>query len=257
MGRRVLLIANREKPDAVAALPEVRALVAGAGGSVVGELDAGPEPPRVPEATDLIIVLGGDGSILSQSRRLAHLGLPMLGVNLGKVGFIAEFDLPDLRRQAGSLLGGRALPVFDRPMLRARVLEPGAATPRFEGTALNDCVITAGPPFRMIWLTLSIDGRPGPTVVGDGLIVSTPLGSTAYNVSAGGPIVSPDVPALSITPIAAHSLSFRPVLVGLESSATVTLERVNREEEAEPARCAGTTLVLDGQVLAPLRRGDR
>jgi NAD+ kinase len=103
----------------------------------------------------------------------------------------------------------------------------------------------------MISIAMRIDGAEGPTVSGDGIIVSTPTGSTAYNVSAGGPIVAPEVDAMVITPIAAHSLSFRPIVVGAGSRIELEMLQVNAQDGT------GTSLVLDGQVRSPLRRGDR
>ncbi len=117
--------------------------------------------------------------------------------------------------------------------------------------AINDAAITAGPPFRLISLSLSIDGQRGPSLVGDGLIVSTALGSTAYNLSAGGPILSPRVDAFAVTPIAAHSLSFRPVVVSGDSRIEIRVERANADDSH------GTTLVLDGQSTTRLEAGDR
>jgi len=111
--------------------------------------------------------------------------------------------------------------------------------------AINDCVITAGHPFRMIEMQLSFDGNVGPAMTGDGVIVSTPVGSTAYNVSAGGPIVHPALDAIIITPIAAHSLAFRPIVVSAGAVIEVKVLRANE----------GTTLVLDGRVTVPLKVG--
>jgi len=120
----------------------------------------------------------------------------------------------------------------------------------FDGLALNECVVTAGPPYRMIELILSIDGEPGADIAGDGLIISTPVGSTAYTLSAGGPILGPGVDAVAITPIAAHTLSFRAIVVSGSSTIELEMRRVNSENSA------GTTLVLDGQTDAPLQAGD-
>jgi NAD+ kinase len=106
-------------------------------------------------------------------------------------------------------------------------------------------VITAGHPFRMIELNIAINGEPGPTLTGDGVIVSSPVGSTAYNVSAGGPIVHPRLEAMIITPIAAHSLAFRPIVLWAGGEVIVTIKRANE----------GTTLVLDGRVTVPLKVG--
>lgn len=261
MPRTALLLVNHEKPDAVAVTPEIRSLITRYG-RLLDErpADMSAPPGDVSEA-DLIVVLGGDGTLLTQSRRFASTGIPLLGVNRGKLGFLAEFDLPTLHDQAAALFGDAPLRTRQIHMLRAEVYEAGGGgAPRFAGLALNECVVTAGPPYRMITLTLRINGEPGPTVSGDGLIVSTPTGSTAYNVSAGGPIVSPDTDAMVITPIAAHSLSFRPIVVGGGSRVEFRMDRVNEtygpgERRAGPGR--GTTLVLDGQTTTPLAEGER
>ncbi len=129
-------------------------------------------------------------------------------------------------------------------MLRTEVhgTRSAAAAPPHQSDmlALNDAVVTAGPPYRMIAMSVRIDGSQGPVIMGDGLIVSTPIGSTAYNASAGGPIVSPDVPAMILTPIAAHSLSFRPVVVAAGSTIEIAIDKANDELERE--RGAGTSL---------------
>jgi NAD+ kinase len=263
MGRAVLLLVNRSKPDVISALPEVRALIA-SHGTLVAELDADGSPITSRQATgaDLIMVLGGDGTLMGQSRRCVHLGLPMLGVNLGKLGFMAEFDLPALREQAEKLLGGSQLTLQDRPMLRVSV-SPGDAQHAPGVTdveqvartlAINDVVIAAGPPYRMVTIGIRIDGVDGPTVTGDGLIVSTPIGSTAYNASAGGAIISPDVEAMALTPLAAQSLAFRPVVVPAHSTIELTILRANDDPNL-PGLSGGTTLVLDGQVAWRVHAG--
>jgi len=264
MGRSVLLLVNRGKPDVVSALAEVRSLIA-KHGRLVAEMDAegGIVSDKEAKGADLIIVLGGDGTLMSQSRRCVHLGLPMLGVNLGKLGFMAEFDLAALRQQAKDLLGGAELIVQNRPMLRVSVhpLRPGEREPAPGDTAaiartlaLNDVVVTAGPPYRMITLDIRIDGVEGPVVAGDGLIVSTPIGSTAYNASAGGAIISPDVEAMALTPLAAQSLAFRPVVVPADSTIELKLEKGN-DDPSLPGLHGGTSVVLDGQVAWRVHAG--
>lgn len=260
MPRTALLLVNHEKPDAVAVAPEIRSLITRYG-RLLDERPADiSAPPGDVTGADLIVVLGGDGTLLAQSRRFAATGVPMLGVNRGKLGFLAEFDLPTLHEQAAALFGDHPLRTRQIRMLRAEVYDASGGAPRFAGLALNECVVTAGPPYRMITLTLRIDDEPGPTVSGDGLIISTPTGSTAYNVSAGGPIVSPDADAMVITPIAAHSLSFRPIVVGGAARVEFRMDRVNEtfghgERRGGPGR--GTTLVLDGQTTTPLTEGER
>lgn len=254
VARSVLLLINPDKPDARAAVADVRRVLS-THGRIVGELEARVGAPA-PEASgaDLIVVLGGDGTLLSQARRCAGLGLPLLGVNFGKLGFLAEFDLQSLADQAGKLLGDAPLLERSVSLLHAEVFPRGQDESKFTASALNECVVTAGPPFRTISMSISIDGEPGPVLSGDGVIVSTPTGSTAYNVAAGGPIVAPDVAAVVITPIAAHSLSFRPIIVSDKSRIELQMERTNR---GGTIATAGTMLVLDGQVGAPLAEGDR
>lgn len=252
MSRSVVLVVNRDKREALAAVGEVRELIT-AHGRLAAELDTrGAGGSRLVADADLVVVLGGDGSLLSQARRFAGASAPMLGVNFGKLGFLAEFDLPAIRAQAAELFGRGPLATRSLSLLRAQVCQGGQDRPRFEGLGLNECVITAGPPFRMITLSLRIDGEAGPELSGDGLIVSTPIGSTAYNASAGGPIVAPDVDALVITPIAAHSLSFRPIVVSGTTGVEIQMGRVNDDGSG-----GGTTLVLDGQVSTTLRAGER
>lgn len=256
--RRVLLLVNRDKPRVREALDEVRSII-GRHGVVASELDAQDGPIRDTHGADLIMVLGGDGTFLAQVRRCAGLGLPMMGVNFGNLGFLAEFDLESLRTQAAKLLGGGALTTSDRLLIACEVRRAGQRDPVFSGHALNDWVVTAGAPFRLIEIRLFFDGTEGPLLRGDGLIVSSPTGSTGYSVSAGGPIVGPGVEALAVTPIAAHSLGFRPLVVPTSTRLELVLDRANAGVGAGGALDAsvGTTLVQDGQVLVPLEAGDR
>lgn len=248
MPRSVLLLVNLDKPNAIDALGRIRALIE-SHGSIAGEMDADDAPIEAPPGTDLIMTLGGDGTLLAQARRCAGLGIPMVGVNFGRLGFLAEYDEAALTRLAPSLLGEAALPITERMMLTGTVTRDGADV--FEAIALNDCAITAGPPYRVIEIGLALDSNGGPTIRGDGVIVSTPSGSTAYSVSAGGPIVAPGVDGISITPIAAHSLAFRPIVAPGDSSIALTLNQGNSTDSQ-----GGTTLVIDGQVQTQLERGD-
>lgn len=257
MPRSVLLLVHREKPLVAESLPEVRSLLK-THGRIAAELDASAEPISDARGADLVMVLGGDGSIIGQARRCADLGLPIVGVNLGNLGFLAEFDLASLRQQAPALVGDGPLEIRERMLMSASVTrgDPArGAMPTFAGLAMNDCVVTAGPPYRMIEVGLRIDGDEGPSFRGDGVIVSTPTGSTAYGVSAGGPIVSPEVPCLTVTPIAAHSLAFRPIVLPATSVIELHVRRANSGWSGD--RREGTTLVLDGQVHFALTVGDR
>ncbi|MDG2030284.1 MAG: NAD(+)/NADH kinase [Phycisphaerales bacterium] len=235
------ILASNRTERAKDLLPEVRDIVS-RHGHLIAEL--GPEDP-LPEGTDRLVVIGGDGTLIGAIRRTLGSGVPVLGVNAGRLGVLAEFDVESLRSNAAEVFG-------DSPLVREHLVlhvavhdEDGEA--RFESVAVNECVITAGPPFRMIELQLGIDGSDGPNLNGDGVIISTPIGSTAYNVSAGGPIVQPSVEAIAITPVAPHSLAFRPIVADASTRIDVTVNQAN----------PGTTLVLDGQVNHQLRVGER
>jgi NAD+ kinase len=272
MSRRILLLVNTGKPEVREQLATVRRAITQTGATIVTETPAvdSPLPLELAEAVrhakgaDLIVTLGGDGTLLAQTRRWIALNLPMLGVNFGKLGFLAEFDLQALIDQAPQLFDGRELACIERPLLEVRTVRLGADPHRdHDGPyhlALNDAAIIAGPPHRMIRVGLSIDGHPGPSILGDGLIICTPAGSTAYNVSAGGPIVAPDVRALCVTAIAAHSLAFRPVVLGGSSVIDVFLERANDPQPLSDSGVScgsGTVLLLDGRDVAKLSTGDR
>lgn len=251
MPRSTLLLVNADKPEAREAAAEVRALIA-RHGKLAAELPADDSPlPEEARTADLVVVLGGDGTLLGQSRRCLEMDVPVLGVNFGRVGFMAEFDLAALSSQAAHLFGRGQLRTHSYGLIEAELTNGEGESERL-GLAINEVVITAGPPYRMLQLDLTINGRVGPILNGDGLIVSTPLGSTAYNLSAGGPIVSPMVDVWAITPIAAFSLSFRPIVMTAHGRLEVYLSRANGEESGE-----GSTIVIDGQVQRRVRTGDR
>ncbi|MBL9000506.1 MAG: NAD(+)/NADH kinase [Phycisphaerae bacterium] len=252
MGRSALLIINPDKPEAAKAAAEVRA-VASKFGTILDEIPASNAPPPSAAAlADLLIVFGGDGTLLGQARRMSGLGVPMLGVNLGRLGFLAEFDTESLIAQASSIFGDAQLPIREFGSIRVELFTARGDRPSFTGMAINEALVTAGPPYRLITISLAIDQCAGPTIHGDGIIVSTPLGSTAYNLSAGGPICAPEVDAFVITPLAAQSLAFRPVVIGGGSNIELRLDKVNTDESGP-----GTSLVLDGQTHVPVSAGDR
>ncbi len=252
MPRSAILLVNRSKAEALDAEARVAALIE-RHGELRGVYEAdGGEPPEKAAGCDMVVVLGGDGTLLSQSRRCIDLDIPMLGVNLGRIGFMAEFDMAALEEQAASLFGSGEIKTWAYQLLKAEVLGGRDGSPRFTGIGLNEAAVTAGPPYRLVTLSFSIDGNGGPTVSGDGLIISTPLGSTAYNLSAGGPIMSPKTDGFAITPIAPYSLAFRPIVVPGTSRIEVRADRVNDESGR-----SGTTLTLDGQVQTRIHEGDR
>jgi len=195
---------------------------------------------------DFAVVLGGDGSIISAARALSEARVPVIGVNMGKLGFLAEFSAGEFKGWFQGIISGKA-PVEERMMLGCRVSEKGEGSPqRFYSKAVNDVYITAGPPYRVVELNISVDGQHVASCVGDGLIVSTPTGSTAYNLSAGGPILAGAMEAMVITPICPHSLSFRPIVIDAASTVQITPTRLNE----------GTSVSVDGQVSTSLTLRD-
>ncbi len=198
---------------------------------------------KILQKSDFAIVFGGDGSIISTVRNPSVAKVPIIGVNLGKLGFLAEFSVVELKEFFDDITSGNAT-IEKRMMLDCRVF--GQAGEKFRSVAINDVYITAGPPFRVIELKISVDGQPLAGCVGDGLIISTPTGSTAYNLSSGGPILSPKMEAMVITSICPHSLSFRPIVINADSRVEILGIRVNK----------GTTVSIDGQVSLKLSIDD-
>jgi NAD+ kinase len=195
------------------------------------------------EKCDFAVVFGGDGSIISAARTLSQTSVPVIGVNLGKLGFLAEFSVDELKKFFPALTSGKTR-IEKRMMLGCRVFRDGKE--RFCSAALNDVFIAAGPPFRMVELKITVDGQPLAGCVSDGLVISTPTGSTAYNMSAGGPILSGEMQAMVITPLCPHSLSFRPIVINSDSTVEVFGVRLNK----------GTTISVDGQASLGLSVND-
>jgi NAD+ kinase len=203
---------------------------------------------ELPTLVDLLLVLGGDGTLLAMADRvsLAGRGIPILGVNFGHLGFLTELAWPDVYATLEQALAGTAA-IDERMTLRAVVERHGRRVD--ERVALNDVVITRGALSRIIELSVWVGGEFVARFNADGLIVSTPTGSTAYNLSAGGPILHPDVDALVITPIAPHTLSNRPVVVPAVREVTVQPHLTDSTQEV--------VLTLDGQSGVTLEGGDR
>ena len=240
--QRALLIVNHDKPEAARTAEAIRPIVARH--ASVEVIEALEEPLAAAWAFDFAVVVGGDGTLIAQARRLLDFGKPIVGVNAGRLGFLAEFDASDLEKHAGLVFGAKP-PLRERMLLAVEVERADGS--RESGTAINDAVITAGAPHRMIEMSLRVDDDDtGVDIIGDGVIIATPTGSTAYSASAGGPIVHPDVGGVTITPICAQSLAFRPVVVRSSDPIALVMRRVNE----------GTCVVLDGQRYISLGRGD-
>ncbi len=194
------------------------------------------EARDVAARADALVVLGGDGTLLRVSHLLARRNVPVLGVNFGSLGFLTEIALPELYPALSSVLDGK-YEYDERRMLHACVRREGE--PDASGDVLNDVVITKATLSRIIELDVFVDGVFVSAFRADGLIVSSPTGSTAYNLAAGGPILHPSLPAIAITPICPHMLTNRPLVVGDKATIEVRLRH---------ARDVELHATFDGQV---------
>ncbi len=241
-GPKVYILANPDKPEARATLETITPFVKERA-ELVGTACALDGQPAIKAGADCLVVIGGDGTLIGVARSLAGHPLPILGINVGKLGFLAEFSIEEFRG------------CFDQAVGDAKLISQRMAldvTMRHDGEdptgciALNDCVIQAGPPFRPVTLGVFVDGIPLTEVTGDGLIVCTPTGSTAHNLSAGGPILQQGVAAIVLTPLAPHSLTHRPLVIKCDSTSEVRASETNE----------GTTAIVDGQCAFPMAPGD-
>lgn len=198
----------------------------------------------LPRQVDMVVVLGGDGTLLGTAGRIAKAGsdIPILGVNFGSLGFLTEVTLPEIFASLESAVNGTAQ-TEERMMLHVTVEADGRRLA--DRVVLNDVVVTQGALSRIIELSVSVDGESMMRVKADGLIIASPTGTTAYNLSAGGPIVHPQVDGLTITPIAPHTLTNRPVVV--PGSSEICIRPLIHQDQSE------VFATFDGQALMPLK----
>ena len=243
MKKRIVILADHRKPRVQPALDALRPRLEQTADCRV--LDLADEGNGDPVEADLALVLGGDGAILAAARRLGPAEVPIVGVNLGKLGFLTSFSMEEAQDALEDLLAGN-LPCETPMLLDCAVRRRGEVVHR--SVAVNEAVVSRGALSRIINLKLLINGEALTTYAGDGLIVSTPLGSTGHSLSAGGPIVPPDMEAVIITPICPHTLSNRPLVVPPDAKIEVVIE-VRGDMT--------TALTTDGQVYVELASGDR
>ena len=203
------------------------------------------EREEMPEQRpDLVIVLGGDGTLLSAARAFAKTTVPILSVNLGSLGFLTEIPLSEMYTMLDAWCENCAS-IELRSMMRIDLIRDGHPFQKWD--ALNDAVVAKGAIARMANFTVELDGQFVATFRADGVIVSTPTGSTAYSLAANGPIVMASVNAMVVTPICPHLLTIRPIVVPGESTISVNIEGVPSQ----------TFLTVDGQEAVEIHRGDR
>jgi NAD+ kinase len=232
--RRIALIGKLRSPEIDASLRELRAFLERRGCEVLAEGET---------AADLAIVIGGDGTMLSAARELVRHRVPLVGVNQGRLGFMTDIGHQDMQRGVGAILDGEYT-LEERSLLDCEIRRDGNSLVRT--IALNDAVLGKGAEGRLIEFQLSVDGEFVYTLRADGVIVSTPTGSTAYALSAQGPILHPAVPALTLVPLNPHTLSARPVSVSDRSVIEISIVH------ALDARAH-----FDGLALADMAEGDR
>ncbi len=210
--------------------------------SLLGE-PGGLQKTELASRADVLLVLGGDGTMLNAARLAGERGIPILGVNMGGLGFLTEVRLEHLYPSLDRVFANDFV-LDERMMLKTHVHRHGEMVA--QGVVLNDVVVSKGTLARMIELKIAIQGQFVTNLRGDGLIVTTATGSTAYSLSAGGPIVDPAVPCLMLTPICPHTLTHRPLIVPGNVEVEVTLT----------SRDDGAMATLDGQVGFAMAQGD-
>jgi NAD+ kinase len=239
---RVLLLGSGLRANVIPEAERLRPLIERHVEIVLTDFEFKEDLSQIP--ADFAIVLGGDGSILRAARQMCSRQLPVLGVNLGKLGFLADVSPQDLSDVLASVASGDCR-IDEHLMFTASVRR--GDTVLAEQLGLNETVITAGPPHSILTVQLYVDAVLVTTYSCDGLIISTPVGSTAYNLSAGGPIIRKTLEAFAITSVSPHTLTIRPVV----DSADRVYEMVVPEPNA------GTAVMVDGRLLTHLTTADR
>jgi len=231
--RRVALVGRYASPGIAGPLSRIAAFVAARGHSVVVDADTARSAPidgypvakagALGDAADVVIVVGGDGTMLAAARELARFDVPLIGVNQGRLGFLTDIPLAKIEEMLGPILAGRH--VEERRTLLETTVHRAADGPAETALSLNEVVVNRGTSGGMIDTAVEIDGRFVYAMRADGIIIATPTGSTAYALSAQGPIVDPQVPALLLVPVAPHALTNRPIAIGDTARIRITLVR--------------------------------
>ncbi|OGR82575.1 MAG: hypothetical protein A2636_04855 [Elusimicrobia bacterium RIFCSPHIGHO2_01_FULL_64_10] len=242
MARSVAVLVNPDKPEARKALPPLVDWLKKRKVEALFSLTH----PRLSQSL-FAIALGGDGTILRVAKKLAPAGVPILGVNLGRLGFLAETDQSNLYFTLEEALAGK-LKVEERLMLAASISGEGRGRP-LHFLAVNDCYIHAGASARVIEVETHLNGKYLAAYRGDGVIVSTPTGSTGYSLAAQGPIVFPELPVMLLTPICPHTLTQRPLVISGSDRVDLFVKDASERPQV--------LFSVDGQENVRLKRGDR
>ena len=237
--RAVVLGSGDRRPKVLPQIEKLRPVIENFAEIALEEFNFDPECAFEKVEADFAIVLGGDGSILRAAKYMQDRQLPVIGVNLGKLGFLADIQPEELAVALECVVSGE-FRLIDHLMLRCRIEKAGEVI--HDQLGLNELAVLCGPPFSMQYIDLYVDGQLATSYACDGLIISTPVGSTAHNLSAGGPILRKNLEAFVISPINPHTLTVRPVV----DRSDRVYELVARTDNKS------TSAVLDGQVLEPL-----
>lgn len=250
--KNFLILTNEKKDPGLRISKHIQEYIEGSGGTSYRMCDFTRDIQEniscITEDTQCVIVLGGDGTMLHAARLIVPHDLPMVGVNLGTLGFLTEIELQNLYEGLDCLLKDE-FQVEKRSMLKGTVIHHDQET--YHLSALNDIVITRSGFSRIISLRIMVNGKFLDDFSADGVILSTPTGSTGYNLSAGGPVVNPKANVILVTPVCPHSLHAKSMVLSQEDEIEIYLENV-RENQLEEAY-----ITFDGQVAQKLQPGDR
>ncbi len=250
--KKASIIAKQGKPEIGMVVRQVSAWLYSHGYTVTGDhvsrefcpqCEATEREELVEARPDFVVVLGGDGTLLSTARCVAQAGIPILGVNLGSLGFLTEVRHEEIEQALTEVDAGHC-ELSLRPMLHCQIRRHGQCVANYD--ALNEIVMNQSAVARITEFDLKVNGAFVANYKADGLIISTPTGSTAYSLAAGGPILSPDVPGFVITPVASHALTNRPLVV--QDTAVIEARVIVTREQA--------FLTVDGQEGIPLTEND-
>lgn len=241
----VLIIVNLSKKGALELSLELEEYLNDLGISSEKHHFSGKPEPFKPRSADVVIVLGGDGTVLYSARLISGMNIPILAVNLGTFGFLAEVSSREWREAIDRYLNGNMV-ISQRIMFNVNIIRKGRIIE--ERCCLNDCVITSTGMAKIVNLKVNISDQEVIAYRADGIILATPTGSTAYSMAAGGPIVHPELAAVIINPINPFTLSNRPLVVPAEEEITVLVKKQQRTD---------LVLTIDGQDVIPLLPGDK
>ncbi len=238
--KRFYIITNKTKDKTLEVTKSIKNYIEGKGGVCF----LADEYPELPEEIDCILVLGGDGTLIRAARELPSSDVPMLGINMGTLGYLTEVEVSDMENSLNQLM-------FGDSYVEKRMLLKGTVQGKHEDLALNDIVLTRKGSVRVIQFRVYVNGELLNTYRADGVIVSTPTGSTAYNLSAGGPVVAPTASLIVITPICSHALNTSSIVLSADD------EIVLEVGEGRDGNMEEAVVSFDGEEELIVRTGDK